>query len=227
MRQLFLFVLAILVLAGCGGSPDADQSSRATSISGGSPAAQATAGSAAGATSGPAAQATVGSAAGATSGPASGVATATSALAAGRAQQEYNSLIVLKAAASLFEEAARPRPTPASGGAGAGKSVATLLKAAGDRLKLDSSDTSLEPVWLQAREAHAKLLDLYGRWTDEKVTATELTGELEPIQKQLDQILDTAEGAIAKRYGGDEKQLQQRRQEALRSLVGQFVTPAP
>ena len=225
MRRLLLFVLAALALAGCSGSPDADQSDRATAVAGGSPAAQApeapTGAPAAGATSGP----TSGAASAATITPAT-VPTVAPGTVSERARQEYNTLIMLKAAADLLGEAARPRPTPASAET-VETGIATLLKAAGDKLRQEASDPSLEAAWPKARETHGRLLELHGRWADKQVAAADLAGELEPVQKQLDEVLDAAEDGVASRYGVDAAELRQHRQEAVQSLAGRFVAPAP
>jgi hypothetical protein len=142
------------------------------------------------------------------------------------AQQGYTGLITLKAIAMFMENPVRPElpPLDADMWQGLHRAIGAILTSASNYLDADAPDPVLREAWGQARATREGLQSSYNHWASTSATTTDLSKELGPIHGQLDQALDTAEGALVERYGGSTATFRQLRQEMLQRYVGQLST---
>jgi hypothetical protein len=142
------------------------------------------------------------------------------------AQQGYIALITLKAIAMFMENPVRPElpPLDANMWQGLHRAIGAFLTNASNNLDFEAPDPVLREAWEQARATREGLQSSYNYWVSSSPTTTDLSKELGPIHGQLDQVLDTAEGALVERYGGSTATFRQLRQEMLQRYVGQLST---
>jgi len=142
------------------------------------------------------------------------------------AQQGYITLITFKAIAMFMENPVRPElpPLDADMWQGLHRVIGAILTSASNYLDSEAPDPVLREAWGQARATREGLLNSYNHWVSTSATTADLSKELGPIHGQLDQVLDTAEGALVERYGGSTAAFRQLRQEMLQRYVDQLST---
>jgi hypothetical protein len=142
------------------------------------------------------------------------------------AQQGYITLITLKAIAMFMENPVRPElpPLDADKWQMLHGAIGAIMRSASNYLDSEAPDPVLREAWGQARATRESLLNSYNHWVSTSATTVDLSKELGPIQGQLDQALDTAEGALVERYGGSTAAFRQLRQEMLQRAVDHYST---
>lgn len=220
IQRCMWFGLAIMVLAACGTTPEAQPSSTVSttpSVAPTEPIASAKPSAAAAAS--PATPETV----------VESPAASRAAEGASDLQRAYAPFVFLQAGVVAVEDAARRAQSGEVEGfellghlIGAG----VLVRAADEAFKSDAPTADIEAVWMDARAANRDLSAVLKRWLDREIDSADIPGELESIKPRVDTIMDNAERDLSAAYDVDRTELARIRAETIAKMQEIMASPA-